>query len=558
MRPKRKWMHIDRADEVTVAPKAALTARPISAFGLMLVPTSGTPAGGSSFGAGRARDAGVLGFMGQVVNVFAVFPQGHALVVVPPAVLGAYAVRVADEERPYLVFYTKVDDLARSFVPEIAHAPLGPSARLVLRALQLLPAPGVFLAPALRLFELPELPVSLPFEAADAAPGHDQRLARTRGDGGEVDFPEINTRLSGARDRFRLGNFHADVQLEAPVPDERAGPGVVRKRDGQDKRQSPLPHRQEHTSFLLADGLGGPVDGVEALHVPGILHAHLRVFFAQCARGLDVGEEGVNHHLHRLAVQAVAPFGRPLQHIPPWPRRMGQPGIFVRLHAEVPHAGRFLLRRFEATEERGRKMGQVIHAHCFHMTRFFLSTPNAVISRSGSKQSGSLSSRPLNGTGLPAPVVKPNENILQVVEASAAHAIQIDTIGRAQAIYVDGQWVSSNRFSHHWVYSGRSELIYQKDGVVFWIVGDQCNGIGKDALLKIAQSLEVVNIGHFRYIEVETTDAVQLVDDSSGLFTGDIIAAFPDDGDGSPDLIHVVPDQVPQEKPIQKLGMHPS
>jgi hypothetical protein len=151
---------------------------------------------------------------------------------------------------------------------------------------------------------------------------------------------------------------------------------------------------------------------------------------------------------------------------------------------------------------------------------------------------------------------KPNEDILQVIEAGAADAIQIDTKGRAQAIYVDGQWVSSNRFSPHWVYGGRSELIYQEDGVVFWIVGDQRDGIGKDALLKIAQSLEVANIGHFRHIEVEMTDAVQLVDDSSGLFTGDIIAAFPDDGGGSPYLTRIGPDQVPQEKPIQKHGMH--
>ena len=137
---------------------------------------------------------------------------------------------------------------------------------------------------------------------------------------------------------------------------------------------------------------------------------------------------------------------------------------------------------------------------------------------------------------------KPNEDILQVIEADAADAIQIDTKGRAQAIYVDGQWDSSNRFSPHWVYGGRSELIYQKDGVVFWIVGDQRDGIGKDALLKIAQSLEVVNIGHFRHTEVEMTDAVQLVDDASVLFTGDIIAAFSDDGGSSPYLTRLGPD----------------
>jgi hypothetical protein len=63
MRTERKWMHIDRADEVTVTTKPAGAARPSSAFGLVLVPAAGTPAAGSSFGAGEARDAGLLGFV---------------------------------------------------------------------------------------------------------------------------------------------------------------------------------------------------------------------------------------------------------------------------------------------------------------------------------------------------------------------------------------------------------------------------------------------------------------------------------------------------------------
>ena len=67
-------MHIDRANEITVAPKAALAARPSSAFGLVFVSASRTPAAGSSFGAGQARDAGLLGFMGEIVDVASVFP----------------------------------------------------------------------------------------------------------------------------------------------------------------------------------------------------------------------------------------------------------------------------------------------------------------------------------------------------------------------------------------------------------------------------------------------------------------------------------------------------
>jgi hypothetical protein len=103
-------MHIDRPDEVAVASKATLAANPSSAFGLVL--TSRTPATGSSFGGGRARDAGLRGLVSQVVDILAVFPQGHAPVVVAAAILVAHAVRVADEERAYLVFHAEVDHLA--------------------------------------------------------------------------------------------------------------------------------------------------------------------------------------------------------------------------------------------------------------------------------------------------------------------------------------------------------------------------------------------------------------------------------------------------------------
>ncbi len=153
---------------------------------------------------------------------------------------------------------------------------------------------------------------------------------------------------------------------------------------------------------------------------------------------------------------------------------------------------------------------------------------------------------------------KPIAEVLQVVEDGSFQTIVLNTKEGVQAIYVDGQWVSLNHFSHRWVYGGRSELIYQKNGVVFWIVGDQRHGIDKDVLLSIAQSLQVVNIGHIRDIEIEMADAVQLLNDPSGLFTGDIIAALPDDGEGSPYLIRVGPDQAPQEKPIQKHGLHSS
>jgi hypothetical protein len=117
MRAIDKRMHIDRADEIAVTDKTAGAADPVSVPGLLMMPASGTPATGSSFGAGRARDAGLLGFVTEIVKVFAVLPPCHALVVVPAFVRLSHAVRVADEEASYLVLHAEVDHGPRRFMP---------------------------------------------------------------------------------------------------------------------------------------------------------------------------------------------------------------------------------------------------------------------------------------------------------------------------------------------------------------------------------------------------------------------------------------------------------
>jgi hypothetical protein len=111
-----KRMHIDRADEIAVTDKPAGAADPVSVPGLMTMPAAGTPATCSSFGAGRARDAGLFGFVRQIVKIFAVFSPCHALVVVPALVLLADAVRIADEESSYLVLHAEVDHCPRRFM----------------------------------------------------------------------------------------------------------------------------------------------------------------------------------------------------------------------------------------------------------------------------------------------------------------------------------------------------------------------------------------------------------------------------------------------------------
>jgi hypothetical protein len=181
-------MHIDRTHQVTMSREPADAAGPSSVFGLVFVSTSGTPARCSSFRAGEARDAGSFGFMGQVVDVFAVFPASHALIVVPSALSIPHAVRVADEERPHPVLDTEVDHSPGCFIAQVPDTPFSTVAELVPGSLQLPPSAGMLLAPALLFGKMPQLPIALPFERANTAPGHDQGGARGGSDGGQVDF----------------------------------------------------------------------------------------------------------------------------------------------------------------------------------------------------------------------------------------------------------------------------------------------------------------------------------------------------------------------------------
>jgi hypothetical protein len=125
--------------------------------------------------------------------------------------------------------------------------------------------------------------------------------------------------------------------------------------------------------------------------------------------------------------------------------------------------------------------------------------------------------------------LKPDVSVLQLAKDGSTTTLKADQNGLAQAIYVDGQWVLRNKFPV-WVYGQRSELIYQKDGIVFWIVGDQRDGFNQDALLKIANSLQALHIAHFFPVGIKNNiDAVTLLQgDVNGPFTGDVLAITPD------------------------------
>ena len=124
---------------------------------------------------------------------------------------------------------------------------------------------------------------------------------------------------------------------------------------------------------------------------------------------------------------------------------------------------------------------------------------------------------------------KPSEEALQVVQDAAAHTIQNDQYGNPQAIYVDGQWLHP---TGQWAYGGRSEVIYGQDGVVFWIAGDQRDGIDETKLWQIAQSMQAkIPFTHQMLLQFRVQQAA--LSDARDVFENDLLALTSDGSPGS-------------------------
>ncbi len=371
-------MHIDRADEIAVSDKPAGATRPLSVLGLVFVPASGTPATGSSFGAGEAQDAGLFCFVTEVVDILAVLPQRHALVVVPALVRLSDAVRIADEESSYLVLNAEVDHGPRRFMAQITDAALRPPAYSILGPLEFFPAARAPRATGLLIGKLPQLPVALPLERTDATPGDDHGRASSGRHRRQMNLAQVDRRLPLSRRRGGDRDFHADMQFKAAVPDQGTGAGFFGQSEGQNERLPPSAHRQDHSSLLFSCGLGGPVDGVEAFCPPRVLHAHLGMGLAQLAGRVDVGEEGAEDRLNRLAMQRKTVLGGLLHLAVSRPRGMLLARGPVQVAARVPDPCRFHLGRFEPLEEPGRKVVESIDRDGLHNLPFFFLARKAV------------------------------------------------------------------------------------------------------------------------------------------------------------------------------------
>ena len=124
-------MHIDGPHKVPMSLETTLLTGPLPIARLVLMPTGRTPAAGSSFGAGEARHVSLFAFVREIIHVFAIFPQGHALVVVSPVILMTDPMGITNEERSNLFFYAEVNHLSRGFMAQITDTTLCAAALFV-------------------------------------------------------------------------------------------------------------------------------------------------------------------------------------------------------------------------------------------------------------------------------------------------------------------------------------------------------------------------------------------------------------------------------------------
>jgi len=363
---KSQIMHIDTTDNVTMACEAAFSACPISSLGLVFVLAYRTLATCASFRASEAHDASLFGFVGEVVDILTVFPQGHALVVVTARITVAHTMGIANEERANLELLAEVDHFAGGFVAQIADTAFCSCLDLVLGSLQLSPSSRMRLASGLLFRQLAKLLGSLSLERPNATACDNHGLPCVGRDGCQVDFTQIDCCVNRSWCFFGFLRLNTDMQLKAIVPDQATGTALLR----QCERSASFAHRQDNPPILTAYCLSRPLDRIEAFFSPWISHFHLGMALTKLTCGLDVGKKGMHNHLDRLTMQSKLAFGRLLQLIAPRPLGMVHSRLSVDLSTEVPDFGGFHLRISKYSKHFFVRL-QSVNVDCFHKAALF-------------------------------------------------------------------------------------------------------------------------------------------------------------------------------------------
>ena len=200
-------VHVHRAYDIPVAFKSTGFASPVPLFGPVAMAAYGTPraggampAGGTTFIPGEAwamrptmHDAVLFRLLLQVIDVLAIFPLTHTLVVVAATLFAAHPVRVADKEGFDAMGLAEINHLARALVTQIPDAAPSAQSQLCACMSRFPPATGAFLAAGALAGTLAQALAVVALQGADAAPGDNQRTPIVGSHSGLMNLAQIHS-----------------------------------------------------------------------------------------------------------------------------------------------------------------------------------------------------------------------------------------------------------------------------------------------------------------------------------------------------------------------------
>lgn len=119
----------------------------------------------------------------------------------------------------------------------------------------------------------------------------------------------------------------------------------------------------------------------------------------------------------------------------------------------------------------------------------------------------------------------PGSTVLLVVAEHAAQQVQV---AGQPAIYINGRWVR-HQGELSWEYGTQAELLYQANGLIFWITADQRDGATADSLEAMAAALKVLYMGmpRVRLPELSAPPRAQAAAALSDASLGEVVALVP-------------------------------
>jgi hypothetical protein len=246
-----------------------------------------------------------------------------------------------------------------------------------------------------------------------------------------------------------------------------ASPGFERRLTNRVFRELELPGRplfEHNLARQFGAAFGEPVEQLRRAgrSAVGVLASVMLVMVMSMVFATPSFADGLQILLGHTGVQQVAAYPRNVHR--PGPRQVDRQETQTPLYWMGPTVGDYSYLGMRKLSSEGWSKGPVVDVQ-YVLTRIPSGT-------------GVLDVRMFQ-------VADNYQAVLKVAQTGSAHEV---TFGHTRAIYIDGTWVAYGR--HQFWQSGvRSELIFEKNGLIFWIAGDQRDGMGEEQLVAAASQL---------------------------------------------------------------------